>query len=108
MALHGILLAVAVVVPLIPGCRPKELAIPLDFTVVLEENLVEPNVPDEPSPAPDPKPQPEPPKPTPLLVTPPFLEEMSISSKSKLQPIDPIIKKRIVNVKKINFLFDFI
>ena len=52
MALHGILLAVAVVVPLIPGCRPKELAIPLDFTVVLGENLVGANVPDEPSPTP--------------------------------------------------------
>jgi colicin import membrane protein len=66
MALHGILLAVAVAVPLVPGCRPKELAIPLDFTVVLEENLVEPNVPDDPTPAPDPKPLPEPPKPAPL------------------------------------------
>jgi TonB family protein len=35
----------AVLVPLLPAFRPKELAIPLDFTVVLEENLVEPNKP---------------------------------------------------------------
>ena len=47
MVLHGLLLVTAVVVPLIPGCRPKELTIPVDFTVVLEENLVEPNVPDD-------------------------------------------------------------
>ena len=31
MVLHGLLLVTAVVVPLIPGCRPKELTIPVDF-----------------------------------------------------------------------------
>ncbi|HHU16422.1 MAG: TonB C-terminal domain-containing protein [Kiritimatiellae bacterium] len=63
MVLHGLLLVTAVVVPLIPGCRPKELTIPVDFTVVLEENLVEPNVPDD---VPEPEPTPDPPKPEPL------------------------------------------
>ena len=44
-ALHGLLLLFAVLLPLLPSFRPKELAIPVDFTVVLEENLVEPNSP---------------------------------------------------------------
>jgi len=44
-ALHGLLLLLAVLLPLLPSFRPKELAIPVDFTVVLEENLVEPNRP---------------------------------------------------------------
>ena len=76
IALHGVLLFVAVVVPLLPGFRPKEVVIPLDFTVVLEENLTEPNVPPEKAEpetkkAPDPEPpvtapDPDPPKPVPL------------------------------------------
>jgi colicin import membrane protein len=77
LALHGLLLAAALLVPLVPGCRPKEIAIPLDFTVVLEENLAEPNVPEaasapEPEPRPEPKPAPlpDPPKPAPLPAPP--------------------------------------
>ncbi len=73
MALHGVLLFFAVVVPLLPAFRPKEAAIPLDFTVVLEENLVEPNVPPEVAepemkkvPEPEPETPLEPPKPVPL------------------------------------------
>ena len=73
LALHGILLAFVILVPLVPGCRPKEVAIPLDFTVVLNANLEDPNLPDvtpEPEqpkpPAPKPPPPPEPPKPQPL------------------------------------------
>ena len=65
MALHGVLLLVAIIMPLVPGFRPKDPVIPLDFTVVLEENLIEPNVPqDTAAPdqkkAPEPKPEPEP------------------------------------------------
>lgn len=62
LVLHGILLLLAVVVPLLPSFRPKEIAIPLDFTVVLDENLIEPNVPDirEPQPKSAPQPEPEP------------------------------------------------
>ena len=73
LALHGVLLSLVILVPLVPGCRPKDVEIPLDFTVVLDANLVEPNVPDvtpepEPvkAPAPKPPPPPEPPKPQPL------------------------------------------
>jgi len=73
MALHGVLLFLAVVVPLLPSFRPKEVAIPLDFTVVLEENLVEPNVPPDTvkaeqvkPPDPEPEPEPAPLKPVPL------------------------------------------
>ena len=73
MALHGVLLFLAVVVPLLPSLRPKEVAIPLDFTVVLEENLVEPNVPPDTvkteqvkPPDPEPEPEPAPLKPVPL------------------------------------------
>lgn len=72
LALHSVLLAFVILVPLVPGCRPKEVVIPLDFTVVLDANPVEPNIPDvtpEPPPVktPDPKPPPpEPPKPKPL------------------------------------------
>jgi protein TonB len=70
-AMHGVLLLIAVVVPLLPAFRPKEVEIPLDFTVVLEENLVEPNTPPEAQPdkttppAPD-EPAPDAPPPVPL------------------------------------------
>lgn len=81
--LHGFVLLLAVVAPLLPAFRTKELSIPVDFTVVLEENLIEPNIPDapqnsakhaqepepqrepeaEPAPnVPEPEPLPEPPK----------------------------------------------
>ena len=73
MALHGVLLFLAVVVPLLPSFRPTEVAFPLDFTVVLEENLVEPNVPPDTvkaeqvkPPDPEPEPEPAPLKPVPL------------------------------------------
>ena len=71
IVLHAILLGAALVLPLLSVFRKKELVIPVDFTVVLEENLVEPNVPPtpdepEPEPAAEPEPEPEPPKPAPL------------------------------------------
>jgi colicin import membrane protein len=67
VALHGLLLAAAAIVPLVPGCRTKEIAIPLDFTIVLDANQIDPNVPEETAePAPKPAPLPEPSKPTPL------------------------------------------
>lgn len=73
LSLHGTLLMLAVVLPLLPMFRKKELSIPLDFTVVLDENEVEPNVPPQPEPpakTPEPPtksvPLPDPPKPLPL------------------------------------------
>lgn len=72
LSFHGALLALAVVLPLLPMFRKKELAIPLDFTVVLEENEVAPNVPPQPEPPPKtpeppkPEPEPDPPKPVPI------------------------------------------
>ncbi|MDD4019438.1 MAG: TonB C-terminal domain-containing protein [Kiritimatiellae bacterium] len=75
IALHGVLLLAAIVLPLLPAFRPKEVVIPVDFTVVLEENLIEPNVPPEVAPQPEKTtepektetvPDPDPPKPVPL------------------------------------------
>ncbi len=53
---------------MLPGCRHKEIAIPLDFTVVLEQNLTEPNAPEvEPETVvPEPEVEPKPLKPAPL------------------------------------------
>lgn len=76
--LHGTLLLLAVIIPLLPAFHRKELTVPEDFTVVLDENLIEPNVPDqppekatsEPQPAPqrppEPEPEPDVPEPEPL------------------------------------------
>ncbi len=73
-ALHGLLLLLAVVVPLLPMFRPKEVAIPVDFTVVLEENLLEPNVPPQAQPETKP-PAPEPPEKEPEAAPPAPLPE---------------------------------
>ncbi len=54
--LHGFLLVTAVVVPLIPSCRPKEVPILIDFTVALPSE----EAPSETPPAPVP-PRPAPP-----------------------------------------------
>lgn len=68
LVLHGTLLALALILPLLPSCRHKDVAIPLDFTVVLEENLLEPEevaseTPPETPQTTEPEPVPEPPKP---------------------------------------------
>ena len=44
-SLHGIILFIAVISPFLPVFRKKDIAAPSDFTVVLEQNLVEPNRP---------------------------------------------------------------
>ena len=99
LALHGVLLSVAILVPLFPGCRSKEIAIPLDFTVVIDDNQVEPNVPDappapdpvKPPPKPDPEPEPPaPPKPPPLPV--PQEKTVPVETK-KPDPPKPPVKK---------------
>ena len=95
MALHGVLLFAAVVMPLLPVFRKKDLAIPVDFTVVLEENLVAPNVPPEmeapkekasPRAEPEPEPEPEldPVKPPPLPDPP--KEALVLEKKEKPKP----------------------
>jgi TonB family protein len=73
LVLHSALLAFSFIFPLFPSCRRKDITIPLDFTVVLEENLVEfeevaPETPTETpqAPEPEPEPVPEPPQPVPL------------------------------------------
>lgn|GEM_PF-849870 len=60
--LHGIALLLAIILPLIHFFHFKEKEVPSDFTVVLDENLVEQNVP---TPAPSPEPEPTPPAPAP-------------------------------------------
>jgi len=74
LALHGVLLAAVAFVPWVPGCRQKELIIPLDFTVVLDEHLAAPDVPESPEPiTPDPPPPtPPPPDPSPPKPLPPL------------------------------------
>ena len=93
LLLHGLLMAVVVVLSALPGCRPKEVVIPLDFTVVLEENLVEPNVPEpdepaaEPEPEPESAPAPDPPKPEPLPAPP--KDAVAIEKKEPPKPKPP-------------------
>jgi TonB family protein len=90
LVLHGTLLALALVLPLLPSCRRKDLVIPLDFTVVLEENLVEPaEAPAEnPAEAPDaPEPLPEPPEPVPLPEPP--KEAVTVKREEKPKPPAP-------------------
>lgn len=93
--MHGALLALVLLVPLVPGCRPKEVAIPLDFTVVIEQNLVAPNVPDtvpepEPVKAPDPKPKPppEPPKPKPLPEPPKLKDVVAVETNKQPKKVE--------------------
>jgi outer membrane biosynthesis protein TonB len=95
-ALHGILLLVCVVVPLLPAFRPKEVEVPLDFTVVLEENLVEPNVQPEPqpntkmpAPAPEPEPEPEPDAPPPVPLPDPPKDAVVIEKKKEPEKKPP-------------------
>lgn len=73
IAIHTTLLTLGAVLTALPSCRRKELAIPLDFTVVLDKNLIEPNVPQDepqqpepPQPEPQVEPEPAPPQPAPL------------------------------------------
>lgn len=40
--LHGLVLLCAIIVPLLPAFRKQPLEIPVEFTVVLNENLIEP------------------------------------------------------------------
>ena len=41
-ALHGLVLLCAIITPLLPAFRKQPLEIPVEFTVVLNENLLEP------------------------------------------------------------------
>ncbi len=96
-ALHGVLLFFAVALPLLPAFRPKELTIPLDFTVVLEENLVEPNVPPEAQPQksklPEPEPEPEPDAPPPVPLPAPPKEAVVVEKKKEPEKKKPPEKK---------------
>ena len=89
-ALHGVVLFIAVVLPLIPGFRPKDLVVPVDFTVVLEQNLVEPNRTPPLQPAktttPDVEPEPEPDVPPPVPLPDPPKDSMVIEKKEKPKP----------------------
>jgi len=104
MALHGVLLLVAIVLPLVPRFRPKDVMLPLDFTVVLDENLIEPNVSQDPvtpipktppKVVPEPKqeaPQSEPVAPRPLPDPP--KDAIAVPKK------EPIKKKEMAKVKE--------
>jgi TonB family protein len=99
LSMHGVLLFVAVVLPLFPYFRPKEVPIPLDFTVVLEENLIEQNVPQPAEPqtkkAPEPEPmvEPEPDAPPPLPLPDPPKDAVVIEKKKEPEKKKPPEKK---------------
>ncbi len=99
LSMHGVLLFVAVVLPLFPYFQPKELPIPLDFTVVLEENLIEQNVPQPAEPqtkkAPEPEPmvEPEPDAPPPLPLPDPPKDAVVIEKKKEPEKKKPPEKK---------------
>ena len=59
--LHGLLLFSAAIVPLLPQYRPRTMPLVTEFTVVLEENLIEPTIV-----SPTPAPTPDPPKVEPI------------------------------------------
>ena len=69
-SLHGLLLFSAALIPYLPQFRPREMPVVTEFTVVLEENLVEPvsssqppvQTPDPRPPEPVPRPDPKPPE----------------------------------------------
>ena len=92
LILHGILLLAALLLPFLPRFQKKEVALPLDFTVVLEENLEEPDikppaiVPPVVSP---PAPEPEPVKPIEL---PEPLKEAVVVKKVKEVVKKPVVK----------------
>ena len=90
-ALHGILLFAAVVLPLIPFFRRKDLVAPSDFTVVLEQNLVEQNMPppDQPAKVSKPEPEPEPDEldvPPPVPLPDPPKDSLVLEKKEKPKP----------------------
>ncbi len=95
LVLHGVLLFLAVVLPLLPYFLPKELTVPSDFTVVLEENLVEPNIKPqaEPetkkAPAPEPAPEPEPDAPLPVALPDPPKDAIVIEKKKEPEKKPP-------------------
>jgi len=118
MALHGVLLLAAVIAPLVPGFGPKDMTIPLDFTVVLDENLIEPNIPDEkpepeqkktpddaPAPRPaaqpqsEPEPEIEPPEPMPLPEPPKDAIAVEKKKPEKKKP-EPVKKPAAEPAKK--------
>ena len=100
LSMHGVLLFVAVVLPLFPYFRHKPVEIPLDFTVVLEDNLVAPNVPTQQvEPAPknvqksEPEPEAEPDAPAPLPLPDPPKDAIVIEQKKEPEKKKPPEKK---------------
>lgn len=106
--MHGCLLLLTVIVPLLPGFRRKNVDVPVDFTVVLEQNLVEPNVPNETTQQPEPmkesapeqapqhqaEPEPEPEAPEPMPLPEPPKDAIVIEKKKpEKKPDKPPEKK---------------
>jgi len=94
--LHGFLLFSAAIVPLLPQYRPREILV-TEFTVVLEENLIEPS-PVSPSPTPpaptllktDPTPDPKPPEELPPIKDViPIDQQKKKDTKKELDPPKP-------------------
>jgi len=84
--LHGLLLFSAAIIPLLPHSRPREIQLITEFTVVLEENLIEPATV---SPSPTPMPEPQRPKPEPMPEPKP---PEKLPEPKDVIPIEPIKK----------------
>ena len=119
-ALHGVLLFSAIVLPLLPVFRSKEKEIPAVFTVVLDENLIEPNVPKQAEPAQKPAPatkqaepepeeaEPEPDAPPPAPLPEPPKDALVIEKKKPQpeKPKPPVKKPEKPVEKKVEKLID--
>jgi len=100
--LHGSLLLFALIAPFLPVFRSKKVIDASDFTVVLEENLVEQNVPTPQVPptqkAPPPAPvesAPEPDAPPPISIPEPPKDALVIEKKKPKPPEKKIEKKTV-------------
>lgn len=96
---HGVLLFIALIAPFLPVFRSKKITDVSDFTVVLEENLVEPNMPaqvqpEQKTPAPEPEEAaPEPEEPPPIAIPEPPKDALVIEKKKPKPPEKKIEKK---------------
>jgi len=84
--LHGLLLTCAVIVPLLPQFRSREMPVITEFTVVLEEPGVESEPVQQIAPPPEREPVPDPPKPERL---PDPKDPIAVEQQQKKDPPEP-------------------
>ena len=103
--MHGLLLMGAVMIPLLPQYRPRELPVVTEFTVVIEENLVETQAVQQPPTPTPPQPQPQERAPTPDKPAPlPDLSSKDVITVEKKPDKKPPDKKPQETAKKPEFV----